>query len=105
MLLFRKFYKNVKNTGAVNLTDVKQKTQSQTFIAIYNKLETQGALSEEKVFDTAKELLQSEFESQRLIDRETYFNNASSKTTTNPGLVTNFSDAQKLNIRNIFKNE
>lgn len=35
------------------------------FIEIYNKLAAQGPLSEEKIFDTAMELLQEKIEAQR----------------------------------------
>lgn len=48
----------------INLQDTNFKTKTQTFIEIYNKLQAQGALSDEKIFETAKDLLQQELEEQ-----------------------------------------
>ncbi|XP_062560673.1 small ribosomal subunit protein mS23-like [Armigeres subalbatus] len=51
-----KFHKQ-QNRYLTNLSDARNKTASQHFIAIYNQLQQQGALDEEKVFETAQEML------------------------------------------------
>lgn len=44
----------------ISLYDKKRETQTQQFIKIYQGLKTQGALDEEKIFETSLELLQQE---------------------------------------------
>ncbi|EAT42530.1 AAEL005944-PA [Aedes aegypti] len=41
-----------------NLSDMRSKTATQHFIEIYQQLQQQGALDEEKVFETAQEMLE-----------------------------------------------
>ncbi|XP_049547826.1 28S ribosomal protein S23, mitochondrial [Anopheles darlingi] len=60
-----KFHKTSKATYAVNLTDFKNRTASQQFIDIYRDLSTQGALDEQKVFETAVDLLEDKMRQQR----------------------------------------
>ncbi|XP_055616244.1 probable 28S ribosomal protein S23, mitochondrial [Toxorhynchites rutilus septentrionalis] len=52
------FYKNNRAQFMVNLADISNKTPTQHFIGIYQKLEAQGALDQERVFETAQELLE-----------------------------------------------
>ncbi|XP_055587189.1 28S ribosomal protein S23, mitochondrial-like [Uranotaenia lowii] len=52
-----KYYKHSSAQYMVNMADTKTKTPSQHFVEIYQKLGTQGALDEGRVFETAQELL------------------------------------------------
>uniref|UniRef100_A0A1A9X0R9 Small ribosomal subunit protein mS23 n=1 Tax=Glossina brevipalpis TaxID=37001 RepID=A0A1A9X0R9_9MUSC len=52
-----KFHKCLKQPEMISLLAQKGETQSQQFIKIYDNLKSQGALDDEKVFETAMELL------------------------------------------------
>ncbi|XP_065076159.1 small ribosomal subunit protein mS23 [Ochlerotatus camptorhynchus] len=52
-----KFHKQNRNQYVTNLADTRNKTATQHFVEIYQNLQQQGALDEEKVFETAQELL------------------------------------------------
>uniref|UniRef100_A0A182N705 Small ribosomal subunit protein mS23 n=1 Tax=Anopheles dirus TaxID=7168 RepID=A0A182N705_9DIPT len=60
-----KFHKSGKAAFAVNLLDNNNRTPAQHFIEIYQNLSTQGALDEEKVFETAMDLLDDKMRQQR----------------------------------------
>lgn len=70
----------------VNLQDTNFKTKTQTFIEIYNKLQAQGALSDDKIFETSKDLLQQELE-------EKY--NKNKETGHSMGLLSSFEEANE----------
>ncbi|XP_061387795.1 small ribosomal subunit protein mS23 [Musca vetustissima] len=55
-----KFHKSQKQAEMVSMFDRQRKTQSQQFIQIYQGLKSQGALDEEKIFETALDLLQEQ---------------------------------------------
>lgn len=86
----------MKNSGAVNLLDNVNQTNCQIFIEIYKKIAAQGALSEEKIFETSCEMFQEQ--------RDTKQNNDESNPPSAPGLVSNFSEAQKVKVSDLFKN-
>jgi len=97
-----KFHKTVKQTRAIDLLNQTKPTECQMFIEIYNKLAAQGALSEEKIFDTALELLEDKLQSEK--DEQT----AVEKEEQNvPSLTQQFSTAtetkQTVDIKDIFK--
>lgn len=52
-----RFHKEVKQIQSISLLSSRQ-TDTQMFIETYNKFKNQGALSEDKIFETAVELLQ-----------------------------------------------
>lgn len=56
------FHKNNKQLGAVNLSDTKYKTATQTFIGIYKKLEDQynGTAPDQQIYQEALELFKRE---------------------------------------------
>ncbi|XP_058059616.1 small ribosomal subunit protein mS23 [Anopheles bellator] len=60
-----KFHKSNKITYAVNLSDFKNPTATQQFIELYQNLSTQGALDEDKVYETALDLLEDKLRLQR----------------------------------------
>ncbi|XP_050081528.1 28S ribosomal protein S23, mitochondrial [Anopheles aquasalis] len=60
-----KFHKTSKATYTVNLADFSNRTATQQFIDIHRDLSTQGALDEEKVFETALDLLEDKMRQQR----------------------------------------
>uniref|UniRef100_A0A182QUL5 Small ribosomal subunit protein mS23 n=1 Tax=Anopheles farauti TaxID=69004 RepID=A0A182QUL5_9DIPT len=64
-LVRAKFHKSGKATFAVNLLDNINRTPAQQFIEIYKNLSSQGALDEEKVYDTAMDLLEDKMRQQR----------------------------------------
>ncbi|CAD6997173.1 probable 28S ribosomal protein S23, mitochondrial [Ceratitis capitata] len=51
-----KYHKSERHE-TLNLLDARRKTQSQNFIQIYENLKEQNPLDEEKIFDTAVEML------------------------------------------------
>nr|XP_019551126.2 28S ribosomal protein S23, mitochondrial-like [Aedes albopictus] len=54
-----KFHKlQTRSQFLTNLADMRNKTATQHFIEIYQQLQQQGALDEEKVFETAQEMLE-----------------------------------------------
>lgn len=63
-----RFHKEIKQMQSISLSSSRQ-TDTQMFIEIYNKLKGQGALSEDKIFETSLELLQEkiqQFRAERL---------------------------------------
>ncbi|KFB36983.1 AGAP002893-PA-like protein [Anopheles sinensis] len=60
-----KFHKTNKASFAVNLLDNNNRSATQQFIEIYQGLASQGALDEQKVFDTALDLLEDKMRQQR----------------------------------------
>uniref|UniRef100_A0A1L8E095 Small ribosomal subunit protein mS23 n=1 Tax=Nyssomyia neivai TaxID=330878 RepID=A0A1L8E095_9DIPT len=90
-----KFHKLSKAQGAFNLLDTRNKTHCQLFIGIYNELQKDGGLSEEKIFETAQIKLEEQI--------------AQEKLTKGSGLLSSFTevkDKQKVesvNIADIFK--
>ncbi|XP_058813563.1 small ribosomal subunit protein mS23 [Topomyia yanbarensis] len=61
-----KYHQKVAANHMVNLADVRNKTPTQHFIEIYRNLETQGALDEERVFETVQEMLEEKLKELRL---------------------------------------
>lgn len=61
----RKYHKSLKQPEVVNLLWKDRESQTQQFIKIYQKLKAQGALDEEKIFETALELWSAEQEIQK----------------------------------------
>lgn len=59
-----RFHREVKQMQSISLSSNRQ-TETQMFIEIYNKLKNQGALSEDKIFETSLELLQEKLEQYR----------------------------------------
>ncbi|KAM7351837.1 mitochondrial ribosomal protein S23 [Cochliomyia hominivorax] len=55
-----KFHKTLKQQEMISLFDRKRETQTQQLIKIYQGLKGQGALDEEKIFETSMELLQQQ---------------------------------------------
>jgi small subunit ribosomal protein S23 len=93
----------VRNIGTVTLKDTQNKTQTQLFIEIYRKLQTQGALDDEKIFETALEMLPDKMNELK-VEREQNW------TKEPPNLLSNFKDAvskttpaPSINIKDIFK--
>lgn len=70
----------------LNLQDTNFKTKTQLFIEIYNKLQAQGALSDEQIFETANDLLQQEVEEQY---------NKNKEAGQSLGLLSSFSEASQ----------
>lgn len=68
------------------------KTDTQEFISIYNELKAQGPLDEERIIETAKELLDEKLQNRRLkkLDEQSQTNTSS--------LVENFSEAKKSSV-------
>ncbi|XP_059619725.1 small ribosomal subunit protein mS23 [Phlebotomus argentipes] len=94
-----KFHKFSKTQGMVTLSDTKNKTHCQTFIEIYNKLKEDGALSEEKILETAQIKLEEVIQEQKL-------------NRGDSGLLSSFTEAKtrqerqesaNVNITDIFK--
>ncbi|XP_054084114.1 28S ribosomal protein S23, mitochondrial isoform X2 [Zeugodacus cucurbitae] len=52
-----KFHKTERQNETINLLDTKRRTQTQNFIQLYENLKTQNPLDEEKLYETAVELL------------------------------------------------
>ncbi|XP_067620370.1 small ribosomal subunit protein mS23 [Eurosta solidaginis] len=52
-----KFHKQFKQYETINLADIKRKTQTQHFLEIYHDLKAQNPLDEEKLYETAVEML------------------------------------------------
>jgi len=53
----RKLHKLNKPNETISLFDQKRGTQSQQFVQIYENLRSQGALDEQRIYDTALDLL------------------------------------------------
>ncbi|XP_050319627.1 probable 28S ribosomal protein S23, mitochondrial [Bactrocera neohumeralis] len=56
-LIRAKFHKTTKQNETINFLDTRRKTQTQNFIQIYENLKTQNPLDDEKLYETAVELL------------------------------------------------
>ena len=102
MFDFRNYHKSSKLQETINLSDSKYQTNCQQFIEIYDNLKEQGPLDEERIIETAKEILQ-----ERIKTRLT-----SSKQEPDPmmysDLVRKFTEAKNsqtdpVNIKDIFK--
>ncbi|EDW75778.1 uncharacterized protein Dwil_GK15119 [Drosophila willistoni] len=52
-----KLHKQNKPSETISLFDHKRQTQSQQFLQIYGELESQGALDDQKIYETALDLL------------------------------------------------
>ncbi|XP_030376927.1 probable 28S ribosomal protein S23, mitochondrial [Scaptodrosophila lebanonensis] len=52
-----KYHKERTHNETINLFDHKRSTQSQQFIQIYEDLKTQGALDDQRIYETALDLL------------------------------------------------
>lgn len=55
--MHRKLHKQNKLNETISLFDQKRGTQSQQFIQIYENLRSQGALDEQRIYETALDLL------------------------------------------------
>lgn len=98
---FRKFHKQTKHIDTVNLADTSRKSNAQQFIGIYNNLKGQGALDDEKIFETAQEMLKEEIQK-----RASSGQPGEEEYRESPGLVSSFSEAKNtatVNIKDIFK--
>uniref|UniRef100_U5EFL6 Small ribosomal subunit protein mS23 n=1 Tax=Corethrella appendiculata TaxID=1370023 RepID=U5EFL6_9DIPT len=105
-----KFHKeNGKSLLATNLNDHKLQTQTQLFIDIYKNLKSQGALSEEKIFETAQELFEEKWKENRpQQQRDSFISDNQQYAKSN--LVSEFTQAKssvtsQVNIKDIFKDE
>lgn len=100
---FRKFHKLNANVGSVNLSDSNYKSNCQQFIEIYQKLEAQGALSEDAISETAQDMLKSQLEENR--------SKMATENQENINLVADFKEASSgevktgpgVNLSDIFK--
>uniref|UniRef100_A0A182XW93 Small ribosomal subunit protein mS23 n=1 Tax=Anopheles stephensi TaxID=30069 RepID=A0A182XW93_ANOST len=94
-----KFHKSGKATFATNLLDTNNLTPTQQFIGIYQHLSTQGALDEQKVFETAIDLLEDKMRQQRADKRP-----AESATVEQVELSSKPEDSGKtVQLQDIFK--
>ncbi|XP_065355584.1 small ribosomal subunit protein mS23 [Calliphora vicina] len=73
-----KFHKSLKQQEMISLFDKKRETQTQQFIKIYQGLKAQGALDEEKIFETSVELLQQERQQMKADSQEQLLESAES---------------------------
>lgn len=84
----------------VNLFDRKRETQTQQFIKIYQGLKSQGALDEQKIFQTAVELLQEQ-RAQAKTDAQESLEDFADSETSEPSnkvnLAKDFAKAQQAN--------
>lgn len=60
----------------ISLFDKKRETQTQQFIKIYQGLKSQGALDEEKIFETSVELLQQQRQQMKADSQEALLESA-----------------------------
>lgn len=72
----------------MNLQDTNNKSQCQQFIDIYQHLESQGALSEEAIFETAQDMLKTKLEENRAKNAA-----ASDQQQDNINLLADFKEA------------
>ncbi|CAD7090638.1 unnamed protein product [Hermetia illucens] len=96
-----KFHKQTKHIDTVSLADTSRKSNAQQFIGIYNNLKGQGALDDEKIFETAQEMLKEEIQK-----RASSGQPGEEEYRESPGLVSSFSEAKNtatVNIKDIFK--
>ncbi|KAH8279693.1 hypothetical protein KR054_001693 [Drosophila jambulina] len=61
-----KLHKHNKPQETINLLDHRRTTQSQHFVHIYQDLKSQGALDEQRIYDTALDLLAEQRQQSRL---------------------------------------
>ncbi|XP_023293545.2 probable 28S ribosomal protein S23, mitochondrial [Lucilia cuprina] len=90
-----KFHKTMKQQEMINLFDRKRETQSQHFIKIYQGLKSQGALDEEKIFETSVELLQQERQQMKADSQEALLESAESLEDSKPSLTEAFNEAKQ----------
>ncbi|XP_055843940.1 probable 28S ribosomal protein S23, mitochondrial [Episyrphus balteatus] len=88
-----KYHKMIKSYEQINLADTKRETNTQQFIAIYNNLKSQGALDEEKILETAKQLLDEKLASRRASN--TTESEVEKEPSVGAGLTDSFSDAKR----------
>ncbi|XP_054742135.1 probable 28S ribosomal protein S23, mitochondrial [Anastrepha obliqua] len=97
-----KFQKKEKQYETINLSDYRRKTQTQNFIQIYQNLKTQNPLDEEKLYETAIEILAE----------QTKGTNSEKSTEVKSTLSTDFVESKaknensahttNINIKNLF---
>lgn len=80
----------------MNLLDKKRETQAQQFIKIYENLKSQGALDDERIFETSVEVLQQQREQMRAQNQEAEAaDNVESFEETKLSLSQAFSEAKE----------
>ena len=65
----------MKQQETISLFDRKRETQTQQFIKIYQGLKAQGALDEEKIFETSVDLLQQQRQQMKADSQEATIEN------------------------------
>lgn len=78
----------------ISLFDRKRETQTQQFIKIYQGLKSQGALDEEKIFETSVELLQQR-QQMKADSQEALLESAESTVEDNKSLSEAFHQAKE----------
>ncbi|XP_055911780.1 probable 28S ribosomal protein S23, mitochondrial [Eupeodes corollae] len=105
-----KYHKMIKSNETINLSDTRRETNTQQFIAIYNNLKSQGALDDEKILETAKELLEEKLATRRSTAETT---EGEKEASVGAGLTDSFADAKRVkdttpgapvDIQDLFKN-
>lgn len=101
--LSRKYHKFNTSLQTVNLSDSRNQSQTQIFIDLFNKYKGEGALSDEKIFETANDMLQEKMQdlkNERTAERQNI-------DSVDSGLVSSFTEAKNstpsVNIKDIFK--
>lgn len=79
----------------INLIDRKRETQTQQFIKIYQGLKSQGALDEEKIFETSVDLLQQQRAQMKAEAQEPISDTADLAEDSNLNLTQAFSEAKE----------
>lgn len=79
----------------ISLFDRKRETQTQQFIKIYQGLKSQGALDEEKIFETSVELLQQQRQQMKADSQEALLESAESTVEDNKSLSEAFHQAKE----------
>lgn len=64
--LFRKLHRQNKPQETISLLDNRRSSQSQQFVQIYQNLKIQGALDDQKIYETALDLLAEQRQQSRL---------------------------------------
>ncbi|XP_037960128.1 probable 28S ribosomal protein S23, mitochondrial [Teleopsis dalmanni] len=85
-----KYHKSVKQVEMVGLNN-KKESSTQQFIQIYNDLKAQGALDEEQIFNTAKDILMERRKPTQWEATET----AELESETKINLMSDFKEAQE----------
>uniref|UniRef100_A0A336LMB5 Small ribosomal subunit protein mS23 n=1 Tax=Culicoides sonorensis TaxID=179676 RepID=A0A336LMB5_CULSO len=100
-----RFHKEVKQLQSISLISTKRQTDSQMFIETYNHLKKQGALSEDKIFETSLELLQEKLQQQRQERLESVAESNQEFQNEIPSLSTRFSMAASQDSATIDNNK